>query len=64
VACVVGTLASWAVIAGFLDAPYIFNGQLIGVTALAGAVATSLLGLLAAARSLGQRPGPHLREIV
>ena len=63
-ASLIGTLASWAVITQLLDADFVLDLTLVLQTAILGAVATSLLGLLGAMRSLGHKPGPHLREVV
>ncbi|MGC6440305.1 MAG: ABC transporter permease [Candidatus Puniceispirillaceae bacterium] len=63
-ASLIGTLASWAVITQLLDADFVLDITLVLQTAILGAAATSLLGLLGAMRSLGHKPGPHLREVV
>ena len=59
----IGTAASWALITGFLNASFSANLTVIASTAFLGAIATCLLGLFGAWRSLGHRPAPHLREL-
>jgi putative ABC transport system permease protein len=61
-ATIIGTLASWALITGFLQAEFIFHGQIVVTTAFAGAAATAILGLAGAIRTLGQKPAPLLRD--
>ena len=62
-ASVIGTAASAALISGFLRADFYPDMTVIASTAIIGAVATCLLGLFGAWRSLGHRPAPHLREL-
>ena len=62
-ASVIGTIASWALIAGFLRAEFSADLSVIAGTAVIGAAATCLLGLFGAWRSLGHRPAPHLRDL-
>ena len=62
-ASVIGTAASWALISGFLSAEFTPDIFVIASTAISGALATCLLGLFGAWRSLGHRPAPHLREL-
>ena len=62
-ASVIGTAASAALIIGFLDAAFNPDVFVIASTAISGALATCLLGLFGAWRSLGHRPAPHLREL-
>ena len=62
-ASVIGTAASAALISGFLRADFYPDVTVIASTAIIGAVATCLLGLFGAWRSLGHRPAPHLREL-
>ncbi len=62
-ASVIGTAASWALISGFLNAEFTPDIFVIASTAISGALATCLLGLFGAWRSLGHRPAPHLREL-
>ncbi len=61
-ATIIGTLASWALITGFLQAEFIFHGQIVVTTAFAGAAATAILGLAGAIRTLGHKPAPLLRD--
>lgn len=62
-ASVIGAAASWALISGFLNAEFTPDIFVIASTAISGALATCLLGLFGAWRSLGHRPAPHLREL-
>ena len=62
-ASVIGTAASAALITGFLRAEFVPDIAVIASTAFIGALATCLLGLFGAWRSLGHRPAPHLREL-
>ena len=62
VACVIGTAVSWALIALFIKAEFIFNLPLVLSTAFIGAGVTTALGLFGAMRSLSFRPAPFLRE--
>jgi len=61
-ATIIGTLASWALITGFLQAEFVFHGKIVVTTAFAGAAATAILGLAGAIRTLGQKPAPLLRD--
>ena len=61
-ATLIGTLASWALVTQFLQTDFVFYGKLVLTTSLTGASATALLGLAGAARTLGRKPGPLLRE--
>ena len=61
-ATLIGSLASWALISQFLQAEFVFYGQLVLATSFAGAGATAFLGLAGAIRTLGQKPAPLLRE--
>jgi predicted lysophospholipase L1 biosynthesis ABC-type transport system permease subunit len=47
----------------FLQTDFVFYGKLVLTTSFAGAGATALLGLAGAARTLGRKPAPLLREI-
>ena len=62
-ASLIGTAASAALITGFLRAEFTPDILVIASTAITGAVATCLLGLFGAWRSLGHRPAPHLRDL-
>ena len=62
-AAVIGTLASWALIDGFLQSEFIFDGGLVFATTLIGACVTALLGLAGAMKTLGRKPAPLLREL-
>ena len=64
VACVIGTTASWAMIALFLEADFTLDIRTVLLTAFIGSGATTFLGLLGALRSLSQKPGPFLREAI
>jgi len=62
-AAIIGSLASWALIDGFLDADFEMDFLLVLLTTLAGAMATALLGLAGAVRTLGFKPAPLLRQV-
>ena len=62
-AAFIGSLASWALVDGFLGAEFILDGWLVFGTTLAGAVATAVLGLAGAMKTLGRKPAPLLREL-
>jgi putative ABC transport system permease protein len=62
-AAFIGSLASWALVHGFLGAEFILDGWLVFGTTLAGAVATAVLGLTGAMKTLGRKPAPLLREL-
>ena len=62
-AALIGSLASWALVDGFLGAEFILDGWLVFVTTLAGAMATAVLGLTGAMKTLGRKPAPLLREL-
>lgn len=62
-AAIIGSLASWALIDGFLDADFQMDFWLVLATTLAGALATALLGLAGAVRTLGFKPAPLLRQV-
>jgi putative ABC transport system permease protein len=62
-AAFIGSLASWALVQGFLGAEFILDGWLVFGTTLAGAVATAVLGLSGAMKTLGRKPAPLLREL-
>ena len=61
-ATLIGSLASWALITQFLQADFVFYGEIALITSFAGAGATALLGLAGATRTLGRKPAPLLRE--
>ena len=62
-AAVIGTIASWALIDGFLQSEFRFDGWLVFATTLIGAVVTAFLGLVGALKTLGRKPAPLLREL-
>ncbi|MGU9962466.1 MAG: ABC transporter permease [Candidatus Puniceispirillales bacterium WSBS_2018_MAG_OTU23] len=62
VAVLIGSAASYAVIVIFLQNSFVFSPILAGSVALGGAVATIILGLIGASRTLGKKPGPILRQ--
>ncbi len=62
-AAVIGTIASWALIDGFLQSEFIFDGWLVFATTLVGAFVTAILGLASAMKTLGRKPAPLLREL-
>jgi len=62
VAVGIGTAASWGMIRGFLETDFVFAPDLAFAVAIGGVVATVLLGLIGASRTLGRKPGPVLRE--
>ena len=62
-AAVIGTTASWALIDGFLQSEFRFDGWLVFTTTLIGAFVTAVLGLVGALKTLGRKPAPLLREL-
>ena len=62
-AAIIGSLASWALINGLLAADFEMDFRLVLGTTLAGAMATALLGLAGAVRTLGFKPAPLLRQV-
>ena len=62
-AAIIGSLASWALVHGFLGAEFILDGELVFATTLAGAFVTAILGLAGAMKTLGRKPAPLLREL-
>ncbi|MCE2516740.1 MAG: ABC transporter permease [Alphaproteobacteria bacterium] len=62
VAVAIGTAASYAVIGIFLQTSFVFPPVLAAGVALGGAMATVVLGLIGASRTLGRKPGPVLRQ--
>jgi putative ABC transport system permease protein len=61
-AALIGTIASWGLIEGFLNADFELDFTLVLVTTMAGAAATAMLGLAGAVRTLGRKPAPLLRD--
>ena len=61
-AAIIGSVASWALIERFLNADFQMDFGLVLTTTLAAAIATALLGLGGAIRTLGQKPAPLLRD--
>ena len=61
IACLIGSLASFALISGFIGAEFMLNA-VAGLTAFVGAAICVGLGLIGAMRTLGLRVGPYLRE--
>ena len=62
-ATIIGTIASWAMIETLLQSSFEMDFGLVLITTLAGAAGTAVLGLIGAARTLGRKPAPLLREI-
>ena len=62
VAMVIGGIACWALMTGFLNSSFTFPPGLALQVTGGGMVATVALGLVGAARSLSRRPGPVLRD--
>ena len=62
VAVMIGTAASYTIIAVFLNSSFTFSPTLAGGVAIGGALATISLGLIGASRTLGRKPGPVLRQ--
>jgi putative ABC transport system permease protein len=61
-AAIIGSIASWALIVQFLGSDFTFDFAIVLLTTMAGAAATALLGLAGAARTIGRKPAPLLRE--
>ena len=61
-AAVIGSIASWGLIEGFLDSDFELDFTLVLMTTMAGAAATAMLGLAGAVRTLGRKPAPLLRD--
>ena len=62
-AAIIGSLASWGMIAGFLNTDFELDFLLVLGTTMAGAAGTAMLGLAGAIRTLGRKPAPLLREV-
>jgi putative ABC transport system permease protein len=62
-AAIIGSVASWALVDGFLGAEFILDGGLVFATTLAGAFLTAILGLAGAMKTLSRKPAPLLREL-
>ena len=62
-AAIIGSLASWALVDGFLGAEFILDGGVVFATTLVGAFVTAILGLAGAMKTLGRKPAPLLREL-
>ncbi|MDP6219007.1 MAG: ABC transporter permease, partial [Alphaproteobacteria bacterium] len=62
-ATVIGTVASWAMIEQLLQSDFEMDFGLVLLTTMAGAAGTAVLGLIGAARTLGRKPAPLLREV-
>ena len=62
-ATIIGTIASWAMIETLLQSDFEMDFGLVLITTMAGAAGTAVLGLIGAARTLGRKPAPLLREI-
>jgi putative ABC transport system permease protein len=62
-AALIGSIASWGLISGFLGSDFEIDFLLVLGVTMAGAVGTALLGLAGAARTLGRKPAPLLREV-
>ncbi len=61
-AALIGSLASWGLIEGFLNADFELDFTLVLMTTMVGAAATAMLGLAGAVRTLGRKPAPLLRD--
>lgn len=61
-AALIGSIASWGLIEGFLNADFELDFTLVLMTTMAGAAATAMLGLAGAVRTLGRKPAPLLRD--
>ena len=62
-AALIGSIASWGLITGFLNASFELDFMLVLGVTMAGAFGTALLGLAGAVRTLGRKPAPLLREV-
>ena len=62
-AALIGSIASWGLITGFLDSTFELDFLLVLGVTMAGAFGTALLGLAGAVRTLGRKPAPLLREV-
>ena len=61
-AAIIGSIASWGLIEGFLNSDFEFDFMLVLMTTMVGAAATAMLGLAGAVRTLGRKPAPLLRD--
>lgn len=62
-AAIIGSLASYGLVDRILNIDFELDLMLVFITTLAGAGATALLGLAGAVKTLGNKPGPLLREV-
>ncbi len=62
-AALVGTVASWAVVTGFMSGEWIFLPVAMTLTAGGGIVVTVLLGFIGTWRALGQKAATVLRQV-
>ena len=62
-AALIGSIASWGLITGFLNGSFELDFMLVLGVTMAGAFGTALLGLAGAVRTLGRKPAPLLREV-
>ena len=62
-AAIIGSIASWGLIEGFLKSDFELDFMLVLLTTMVGAAATAMLGLAGAVRTLGRKPAPLLREV-
>ena len=62
-ATLIGTIASWAMIEQLLQSDFEMDFGFVLLTTMAGATGTAVLGLIGAARTLGRKPAPLLREV-
>jgi putative ABC transport system permease protein len=62
-AALIGSIASWGLITGFLNASFELDFMLVLGVTMAGAFGTALLGLAGAVHTLGRKPAPLLREV-
>ena len=62
-AAIIGSIASWGLIEGFLKSDFELDFMLVLLTTMIGAATTAMLGLAGAVRTLGRKPAPLLREV-
>ena len=62
-AAIIGSIASWGLIEGFLNSDFELDFLLVLLTTMFGAAASALMGLAGAVRTLGRKPAPLLREV-
>ena len=57
-AAIIGSIASWGLIEGFLKSDFELDFMLVLLTTMIGAATTAMLGLAGAVRTLGRKPAP------